>query len=143
MRNNILAFAEEQQVQRTRTEEHLSFTFERNIVYWTQGDLLASNWSGNNYRLDHNLYWNADGSPPRFPAGDLEAWRKRGFDGHSRVADPRFAVWLQRLGLMKNSGAPERRAVLGVRSCDADFNQPDWAGVESVFERREESVLEK
>ena len=58
--NNILAFAGEQQLQRTRTEEHISFFFERNIVYWDNGSpLLGSNWKDNNFRMDHNLYFHA------------------------------------------------------------------------------------
>ena len=40
VRNNILAFAKDQQLQATRVEDHLSFTFENNIVYYDQGKLL-------------------------------------------------------------------------------------------------------
>ena len=55
------------------------------------GELLSSVWSGGPDRitLDHNLYWNPAGEP-KFPAGSLAAWRARGFDAHSIVADPRF-----------------------------------------------------
>ena len=45
VRNNILAFNRENQLMRTRAEPHLSFTFERNIVYFDQGRLLGSNWT--------------------------------------------------------------------------------------------------
>ena len=93
VRNNIFALGRDAQVVRSSDEPHRSFTFERNIVYYRTGELLSYVWSGGTDRitLDHNLYWNAGGSPPRFPAGDLEAWQKLGFDRHSRVADPRFA----------------------------------------------------
>jgi len=40
VRNNILAFSQNQQVQGTNQEkagDHLSFTFERNIVYFDEG----------------------------------------------------------------------------------------------------------
>jgi hypothetical protein len=90
VRNNIWAFGTEAQVMRTRAEEHLSFTFERNIVYWREGPLLGSNWSGNNYRLDNNLYWNAAGKPIGFAGMSLEEWQKKGQDQHSLIADPRF-----------------------------------------------------
>ncbi len=88
--NNIFAFARMGQIIRTRAEEHLSFTFERNIVYWKEGPLLGSNWSGTNYELDSNLYWNAAGQPVRFQKMTLEEWQKKGQDVHSLIADPLF-----------------------------------------------------
>ena len=91
--NNILALAGEQQLQRTRTEPHTSFFFERNLVYWDNDNpLLGSNWSDNNFRLDHNLYFRAGGKGVTFPAGlTLEQWREqRNQDQHSIVADPGF-----------------------------------------------------
>jgi len=92
IQNNIFAFATQQQLQRTRTEPHLSFWFERNIVYWTKGPLLGSNWNDNNFKLDYNDYWNAAGQPVTFFGGlDLNSWReKRHQDEHSIIADPRF-----------------------------------------------------
>ncbi|MGA2621446.1 MAG: right-handed parallel beta-helix repeat-containing protein [Thermoguttaceae bacterium] len=92
-RNNIFAFGAEQQLQRTRSEPHLSFFFERNIVYWDNGSpLLGSNWNDDKFQLDHNLYWDASGKAIRFPGGlTLDQWRqKRGQDEHSLVADPKF-----------------------------------------------------
>jgi hypothetical protein len=91
--NNILAFAGEQQLQRTRTEEHISFFFERNIVYWDNNSpLLVSNWNDDNFRMDHNLYYHAGDQPITFPGGSTwQAWRQeRGQDQHSLIADPRF-----------------------------------------------------
>ena len=49
---------------RTRAEEHVSFTFERNIVYFDQGRLLGSNWTGAVHMKD-NLYLDARGNPLR------------------------------------------------------------------------------
>ncbi|MHB8952689.1 MAG: right-handed parallel beta-helix repeat-containing protein [Pirellulaceae bacterium] len=91
--NNILAFAGQQQIQRTRTEEHISFFFEKNIVYWDNGSpLLGSNWKDDNFRMDYNVYFHAGDSAITFP-GDLtwEQWQKeRGQDQHSLIADPLF-----------------------------------------------------
>lgn len=91
--NNIFVEAEIQQLQRTRTEEHLSFTFERNIVYWTNNSpLLGSNWRDDNFVLDRNLYWNPNLPEIRFP-GDLslQDWQEtRGHDLESIIADPEF-----------------------------------------------------
>jgi parallel beta-helix repeat protein len=86
VRNNVFAFAKEGQIQRSRVEEHVSFTFEGNIVYWTQGNLFHGNWSGTNFRMDKNLYWNAADGSIQFPEG----WKDRGLDAHSVVADPLF-----------------------------------------------------
>jgi len=91
--NNIFAFGAEQQLQRTRTEPHTSFFFDRNIVYWDNASpLLGSNWKDNNFHMDNNVYWNAAGKPIKFPGGlSLEQWQKqRGQDEHSIVADPGF-----------------------------------------------------
>ncbi len=91
--NNILAFAGEQQLQRSRPEDHISFFFERNIVYWDNASpLLGSNWDDNNFRLDHNLYFHAGPQPIKFPGNlTFEQWQQnRGQDQHSVIADPLF-----------------------------------------------------
>jgi hypothetical protein len=91
VRNNILAFSQVGQIQRSRTEEHLSFTFEKNIVYWTEGPLLHGNWSNpDKYKMDSNLYWNAAGKPFDFAGKSLADWQKSGQDARSLVADPKF-----------------------------------------------------
>ncbi|MHB8972097.1 MAG: right-handed parallel beta-helix repeat-containing protein [Pirellulaceae bacterium] len=91
--NNILAYAGEQQLQRTRTEEHISFFFERNIVYWDNGSpLMGSNWKDDNFRMDNNVYFHPGNTAIKFP-GDLtwEQWQKdRKQDQHSLIADPLF-----------------------------------------------------
>jgi hypothetical protein len=94
VRNNIFAFGKKWQLERTRTEPHLSFTMERNIIYWTDGPLLGSNWTDNNFKLDNNLYWNAAGKPVTFFGGlDVEQWRHtRAQDLHSVIADPGFVA---------------------------------------------------
>lgn len=90
VRNNIFALASEQQLQRSREEEHLSFTFERNIVYYEQGALLGSNWANDHYEMDHNVYWDASGRPVEFAGVSFDEWKKRGHDEHSVIADPLF-----------------------------------------------------
>jgi len=90
VRNNVFAYGREAQIMRTRAEEHLSFTMEGNIVLWSEGPLLGSNWSGNNYKLDRNLYWKEGGAAFDFAGMTLEQWRAKGQDVHSVVADPLF-----------------------------------------------------
>jgi hypothetical protein len=76
---------------RTRVEDHLSFTFDRNIIYFDSGLLLGSNWTGDQYRMNHNLYWDVRGIPIQ-PAGkSWEMWQASGQDTESVIADPMFA----------------------------------------------------
>ncbi|HEX2971581.1 MAG TPA: right-handed parallel beta-helix repeat-containing protein [Tepidisphaeraceae bacterium] len=90
VRNNIFAFALKDQIQRTRNEPHLSFTFERNIVYWNAGPLLGINWKENNYKLDSNLYWRSDRQAIDFAGMTFAQWQAKGQDKNSLIADPLF-----------------------------------------------------
>ena len=90
IRNNVFAFGQQAQIMRTRMEKHLSFTFERNVVYWRNADLLGSNWKDDQYRLDYNLYFRTDGKPVTFKQWTFEQWQARGQDVHSVIADPLF-----------------------------------------------------
>ncbi|HTQ10188.1 MAG TPA: right-handed parallel beta-helix repeat-containing protein, partial [Fimbriimonadaceae bacterium] len=88
--NNVFAFGGEAQIMRTRAEDHLSFTMTRNIVYFGDSPLLGSNWTGNEYKLDENLYWRVGGKPFDFAGMTLDQWRAKGQDVDSVVADPLF-----------------------------------------------------
>ena len=90
VRNNLLINSKLHQVQATRVEDHLSFTFDRNIVYWKSGPLLAGRWKEIRVNVDNNCYFNAAGEPVTFVGLDLEAWQKLGHDKHSIIADPLF-----------------------------------------------------
>ena len=89
VRNNIFAFGKEQQVQRTRAENHTSFAFENNILIWNEGKLFNGNLRGGDAVFDWNLYWPMKGE---FIADSMtfQQWQQRGFDKHSRIADPLF-----------------------------------------------------
>jgi parallel beta-helix repeat protein len=91
VQNNIFAFGQEAQIRRTRQEPHRSFTFEHNIVYWKQGQLLQGNWKDDQFQFDYNLYWPASGQTIQFGTQSLEEWQKRRQDVHSLVEDPLFA----------------------------------------------------
>lgn len=90
IRNNVFAFAKMAQIIRSRPEPHISFLFDHNIVYYSEGALLGSNWDNNNYRLDYNTYWRTDGKPIDFAGASVDEWKKRGQDQHSVIADPLF-----------------------------------------------------
>jgi len=90
VRHNILAFAREGQIIRSREEKHLSFTVEKNIVIFDNGLPLGKNYNNGNYAFDNNLYWDVTGEPFLFAGYDLEEWREEGNDANSLVADPKF-----------------------------------------------------
>ena len=89
IRNNILAFSRLYQVQATRVEKHLSFTFENNIIYYNKGVCLRGPWDRINVRMDNNCYFNTSG-PVNFLGKTLEQWQKLGRDKNSIAADPKF-----------------------------------------------------
>ena len=92
--NNIFAFGGYHQVQRTRAEPHVSFTFETNIVYFDTGELFSGDWSQDKYEMDWNVYFDArPAATPaqmRFADVTLQQWRARGHDSHSIIANPLF-----------------------------------------------------
>jgi hypothetical protein len=112
VRNNIFAFGKEYQLTLSRPEDHLSFTFERNIVYWDEGTLWGSHWSNEtplpecvessevserhpetkckHVHLDDNTYYDARGGPVGFFGMSLSDWQKLGYDAHSLAVDPLF-----------------------------------------------------
>jgi hypothetical protein len=91
VRNNIFAFGTDAQLQRTRQEEHRSFTLERNIIYFDRGNLLAGDWKVPRVDLRNNLYWDASGRPLDFQGRTFAEWQKQGYDAGSLNADPMFA----------------------------------------------------
>lgn len=91
VRNNILALSLDGQVQRSRVEDHLSFTFSRNLVYWDVGPLIAAGGINDDLvKFEHNVYWNASEGPVDFQGLTLDERQARGWDLGSIVADPQF-----------------------------------------------------
>ncbi len=90
IRNNIIAFAAKYQLQCTRVEDHLSFHFRNNIVYYDRGVLLGGPWDKIRIDMDRNLFWNSKGKVA-FLKTDFSGWQKKtGHDRHSLVTDPGF-----------------------------------------------------
>src|SRR4029077_10868469 len=114
IRNNIFADSRQWQLQMTRAEDHHSFDFANNIVYWTEGVLFGGPFDKGRILLEKNLYWDASGNAIDFmPVGlqwqgqniksmvaavgdtrktTLEQWQAHGHDQGSIVADPEFAA---------------------------------------------------
>jgi parallel beta-helix repeat protein len=92
VRNNIFAYSfTKGQIQRSRDEDHRSFAFERNIVYFDRGNLVAGNWSKGTFPFDNNCYFEVSGRAIAFPGGlNFQQWQAKGQDQHSIIADPLF-----------------------------------------------------
>jgi len=90
--NNVFALSQEAPLGRGRSEAHLHFTIERNIIYWTEGQGLGENWEGtrDNFRLDNNLYWSPKPALRVFAGKTFEQWQATGQDANSLLADPLF-----------------------------------------------------
>src|SRR5206468_2907131 len=83
-RNNIFAFGMENQLMRTRDEEHNSFFFTNNIVYFDSGTLLGSSWKNDRFVMDHNFYFDTrnrtNPAALNFSGASSGQWRARGHD---------------------------------------------------------------
>lgn len=88
--NNIFALSAREQIVRSREEDHISFIFEKNIVYYDNDQLLGSNWTNKMWKMDKNCYWNAAGKEILFKGKTFKQWQEDGFDINSIIADPLF-----------------------------------------------------
>lgn len=111
VRNNIFGGGKLDQLARTRRQEHISFYFYNNIVYWTQGKFQTGNWNDDSdydfsfhpglfrkmrksFVSDWNIFFN-----PNMKKKELrfdkditwEDWIARGQDANSLWANPKFA----------------------------------------------------
>jgi len=129
IRNNIFAFSQNGQIQRSRTEPHLSFTFCKNLVYWNGGPLLTGNWAGDrsNYNMDSNLYCEASGAEIKPAGNDFKAWQAKTNDVHSLIANPLF-VDPGKYDFNLKRGSPARK--IGFKSFDFNkagvYGEKDW-----------------
>ena len=117
IRNNIFANNLKAQLQATRVEEHLSFSFTNNIVWYISGDLFSSNWEKVKIRSDNNCYWNKNKKDFLFGKMTFEAWQKSGKDQHSIIADPGFTDPLAFNFNITNKKRISHRYILCKRCC--------------------------
>lgn len=91
VRNNILAFSMDGQIQRSRVEDHRSFTLTNNLIYWDTGPLIAAGRiNDDQVTFEHNLYFDASGAAVDFQGLTLDQRQAKGWDRGSLVADPLF-----------------------------------------------------
>ena len=93
LRNNILAFSRQCQVALTRAEPHLSFTAERNVIYWDAGPVFAR-YGGTVHETGKiawkgNIWWMESGAPS-FNGKTFAQWQAKGNDVDGTVMDPLF-----------------------------------------------------
>lgn len=90
IRNNIFANNLNAQLQATRVEKHLSFSFTNNVVYFDKGTLLASIWDSANIKSDSNCYWDTHTTDIKFKKQSFKEWQASGKDEHSFIENPGF-----------------------------------------------------
>ncbi len=95
VRNNVFAFNRENQLMRTRVETHVSFIFERNIVYFGQGRLLGSNWTGDQFKMNGNTYFDTRSANIRFAGKTFDEWKAAGQDKDSPDCRPAIRKRIQ------------------------------------------------
>lgn len=145
IRNNIFAFGESAQIQRTRNEAHLTFRYEGNIVVWEPDAPLLDGGEWNWSRFDkpergdprdslvfrRNLYWRTDGKMPDTLTKShftWDEWRGMGRDDGSLFADPMFEN-LEARDFRLKPGSPAE--TIGFRPWDLDLagvrkDDPAW-----------------
>ncbi|MEW6743826.1 MAG: right-handed parallel beta-helix repeat-containing protein [Planctomycetota bacterium] len=130
VRNNIFAFARDQQLQYSRVEEHLSFTFTHNIVYYEHEPLLAGAWAQGHIMMDDNVYWNTSGAAPSFAGLSLEEWRKLGRDTRSVIADPRFVDAAKRDFNLASDAVAKGGGFMPFDASEAGvYGEPEWVAL--------------
>ena len=145
IKNNIFAFGKKAQIQGSRNEARLRFTYEKNIVVWDPESPLLDggewNWKffdkadrgdpKDSVIFRKNLYWPTDGKIPELLTKThftWDEWRKMGRDNGSLFADPKFEDLAKRDFRLK-PGSPAEKigfkpwdlTVAGVRKDD-----PAW-----------------
>jgi hypothetical protein len=85
--HNLFAFGRDAALQRTRPEEHSSFTFDHNVVVAGHaGELFAGDLRDGHFDFHGNVYEIADAAAARFAGGTFAQWQAAGRDHGSIVA---------------------------------------------------------
>ena len=132
IRNNIFAHSARQAVWRYNFQGNPPTSFERNIVYLTQGDLFHTDGGRDDTesKWDHNLFWRTDGKELLFYGNSFHQWQAQGMDRHSLVADPLF-VDAAACDFTLAGDSPARK--LGFEPIDVSNNglqgPPEWVAL--------------
>jgi len=132
IRNNIFAFSAWHAVWRWKYQGDPPSVFERNIIYFTQGELFHEDGGREDFqsKWDHNLFWRTDDEELTFYGLSLEEWQAKGVDQHSLVADPMF-VDPENYDFRLEPGSPALK--LGFQQIDVSGNgligPPEWVNL--------------
>ena len=129
VRNNVFAFGGKHVICCCRIEEHLSYTFEGNIVLSDAGQATSDHFSPLRARTEfmRNVYWDTSGRPPLFSGVDWAQWHRTGRDADSRIADPLFVDVAKRDFRLK-AGSPA--LAMGFKPIDIEeaglYGDAEW-----------------
>ena len=127
LRNNILCFSKEHQLQVTRVEPHLSFTFENNIIFWSNGPALSGPWDKSKVESRNNWYWDSTGAKVQFSGKSLEEWQKEGHEKGSSLIDPLFESAERRDFRLKSASPVLKQGFKPFDFTQAGvYGDPDW-----------------
>ena len=128
IRNNVFAFNKENQLMRSREEEHISFYFTNNIVLFDSGNLLGSTWKNDRFVIDNNFYWDTrigtNVAKMKFASATLDQWRARGHDTNSVIADPLFRDAAKNDFTLRLDSPPLRRGFQSINLSSVGVRPP-------------------
>ena len=136
VRNNILALGGKGQLQRCREDKPCHYIAEGNIVFGDIEQMLGGVWKSGDWKVGRNVYWSTAGSP-RFADMDFAAWKTKGGDVGSIVADPLFVDAANDDFRLK----PDSPALkLGFNSIDLSktglYGDKDWVELPKQYKNR-------
>jgi len=147
IRNNIFAANIKGQLQATRVEEHLSFNFTNNIVWFNSGSLLSSRWSQVKINSDQNCYWDTRTKDVRFDNLSFKEWQASGKDRNSIIANSEFANPEAFDFMIKNKALMKK---IGFKSFDYSqagvYGTDEWkalAGFDPILAEKYDEVVKK
>lgn len=116
--NNIFALGVKAQLEATRVEDHNSFTFTHNIIYFNDGLLFDKQWATVHFVTDSNAFFDTRGRDIRFGKQTFHEWQQSGKDVHSVIGDPGFNPEKQQFRVRNKS----MRKAIGFRPFDIRRN---------------------
>lgn len=134
--NNIFYSQIRAQLEATRVEDHHSFNFTHNIIYYDRGILIGkAAWAKIQTLADSNIYYDPRTKSAQFGSLTLKEWQKTtGKDLHSIIADPQFVD-----GAQHNFNFKSRKVINKIKFKPFDYTQ---AGVYGSLSWKKQAELD-